>query len=169
MKLPLLTFDSCTAGHLLFPKPKADEIELWRRVQQLRALGDAVRWALPAPVVGELLAAVPKALRPKTQRAIEEGFDVLSFDYEAALVAAELWAAVVQDIRGKRNPKPRPCLKLDTEIVACAIRHGVMGLCSVDTKVATTASRVKHGVKVGEPEVFLVGVTVDLERLIVPE
>ncbi len=102
------------------------------------------------------------------QRAIEEGFDVLAFDYDAALVAAELWAHVVGGKRGQRL-KPRPCLKLDTEIVACAIRHGVMGLCSVDGQVPTIASRVKHTVKVGPPEDFLKGITLDLQRLIVPE
>jgi hypothetical protein len=126
----LLVVDSSVALHLLLARPHSGQEEGWKAAQELRRVDDAV-WtlALAAPALGEVLTGVPKPKRSKALTALQKMFQMLALDVECAMYVADLAS---KGVRGRNPAVSRQRVKVDVEIVACALRWGAKGLCVLD-------------------------------------
>lgn len=111
-------------------------------------------FAIAMPTLSELLVKIPPGKRAEVADLLAAGFELLEFDRGAAVEAAAMFA---------HRPKgPRQVVKVDMQIVACALRWGVDGFCTYDPDQADRMRRAAPTLKIGPPSVFLEGTPVPL-------
>lgn len=96
------------------------------------------------------------------REAAMQAFDVVPFDARAAVLAGRLWNRAHPERR--RAGAPKPCLKVDCEIIACAARWGADGLVVRDEpmlRLAALGRDLFPSLDVGTPPTFLRGVQRD--------
>jgi len=88
---------------------------------------------LPAPVVFEVLNAEPdREARERAELALRNGFRVVPFDHQAAMVATELWLERFKAVK-KDSGEVKRTIIADLMIVACAIARGAEVLYTYDS------------------------------------
>lgn len=149
----LLVVDSSVALHLLLPRPYPGQEPQWKAAQELRNV-DPGEWslALPTPALGEVLAGVPREKRVPALHALQRMFQMLVLDVDCAVRVAELAS---KGVRGRDPGVSRQRVKVDVEIISCALRWGAKGLCVLDGDHEGVLKRNKiSGLRCGPPVVF---------------
>jgi len=108
--------------------------------------------AMPTPVVGEILSGFPFGNQKRAAEVISQTFKILNLDFEAAEVVGKLALSALKN-RGKNTP--RQAVKVDVEIVACAIRWNAGGLCFLDGDHQRIVEKSGQDLEVGAPSKFL--------------
>jgi hypothetical protein len=127
----LLAVDTSVAAYWVSTKAKEGQERAWAEARDLYGSA-SYRFAIPAPVVAEVLAKLTEA---EGRAAVGSIFsptrcDVLQADTEAGRIAALLWEGRAGD---QLIGIGRQCMKMDHLIVACAARWGIPAFCSAET------------------------------------
>jgi len=153
MTAPLLVIDTSVAIYLLTPEPKQGQERRWQTAQQLlRVPKEDWILAMPTPVVGEILAGFPSEKQARAAQILAETFEILTLDFRAAEVVGRL---AVASIRHRKKSASRQAVKIDVEIVACAVRWGAGGVCFLDGDHDRIATRASAELLTGPPTTFL--------------
>lgn len=147
-----IVLDSSVAGFLLQRHPAASEADIHAQVQAL--LDDESAYLIvPTPTLMEILAIVKPEERAAAIDALESlpRLTVRGFDALAALAAANLLtkATKLQRAAGWQ------AMKVDAQVVACAVRYGADAVCALDGDHVRLAERAPREIIVGRPERFL--------------
>lgn len=140
-----LVLDTCVATLLLVKKPHPREVHRWNFTRHLLEEAN-YDFLLPAPVLAELLAAIPERKRDAALEVLRK-MSVLSFDERAARECVRIWTKAPKDA-------PVVVVKYDAQIVGCALRWNVSALCSYDGQVCSRFKRLS-GKPAGPPEDFV--------------
>ena len=132
--------------------PRAEEAEHYLHLGALLA-HEGLQLLIPTPTLGEILAVVPAGGRAAALAAIEEmeSVRIVSYDALAAVAAADLFAKP----KGGSRSRPWQHVKIDLQVVACAVRYDAGGICALDGDHAGIARRSPHPLIVGAPARFL--------------
>ena len=146
-----LVVDTSIAMYLLLSEPPKGQAEKWERARELARV-DADDWTmcLATPALGEVLAGVPKGKRAEAAEILCRMFEILDLDKDAALVVGDI---ALEGIRGRKNTT-RQAVKVDIEIIACAVRWNAGGICFMDGDHDRIAKRAKLDIVTGGPEAF---------------
>ncbi|MFH1465053.1 MAG: hypothetical protein ABIO70_11770 [Pseudomonadota bacterium] len=146
-----LVVDTSVAVYLLLADPPRGQEERWEQARDLRRI-EANRWSLclAAPALGEVLAGVPKAKREQAADILCRMFEILDLDKDAALVVGDI---ALEGIRG-RGATSRQAVKVDIEIVACAVRWKAGGVCFFDGDHDRIVKRAGLALVTGGPATF---------------
>ena len=107
---------------------------------------------MPTPALGEVLAGVPAEKPAPAMLRLQRRFQMLVLDVDSARVVADLAS---KGVRGRAPELSRQRVKVDVEIVACALRWGARGLCVLDGDHAGILARNKvTSLRCGTPSVF---------------
>lgn len=147
-----LVLDTSVALYLLQTTAPVDQEERWRQAQRLVSLPER-EWTLclPTPALAEVLAGVSADRRDAALDLLSKMFEIVVFDRDAAVVAADL---VNPALRGPRTASKQQ-IKVDVEILACAIRWKADGICAYDGDHEAILARAHGRLKAGPPERFL--------------
>ena len=121
------------------------DTQSWRDAQSLQALKDH-DFVIPAPALSEALVKLTRSTRVTVARELERKYDILPFDRNAALLAAE-YRGVAE---GERTAT-RQAAKIDDFILACAVRHKCNALATTDPEICKVASRALLALRVATP------------------
>lgn len=150
-----LAVDTSVAVHWIASAPKPGQDADWRAAQAVLALDDEWEMVLPAPALAEILTAVAEPQRQVVAEALSRRMVVLPCDFEAAIWAARFG-------RPSRSAESRQAAKVDHLIAGTTIRWGVDAFCTADDALARACRRVEPQLRVGGPQEFLKGRTLDL-------
>jgi len=135
----LLVVDTSVAAHLLRATPLAGQEHPFHGARVLGTL-ERQGWvlAMATPAYAEVLAGIPQAGQTAARRLLQQRFQILNFDTEAAERAALIAA------RGIKGPRrgTRQSLKVDAEILGCAARWGAAGT-ATSTATPRSSSRTR--------------------------
>jgi len=141
-----VALDTSVAFHLVTAKPVTGQAAAWSDATELVELSDRYEFFLPTPTLGEVLCVVPPEVREKTQSALCQTFAPLMFDIQAARAAADLWYVINRSAKRKALKITRESLKVDHQIVGCAIRYKMDFVCSTDARLIDQVA--PHGMRV---------------------
>ncbi|MED5370790.1 MAG: hypothetical protein VX899_07240 [Myxococcota bacterium] len=145
-----LVVDTSVVLHLLLPEPREGQEEGWSEARELLKISDE-DWvlAIATPAAGEVLAGVPARSREDVAEFIEQNFEILDLNWDAA---KEVGKIATKGLRGRRGEKQR--VKVDIEIVGCAVAWGAAGLCALDGDHDRIVERNGLDLLVGPPSAF---------------
>lgn len=146
-----LVLDTSVVVYLLTPGPPRGQEGPWREAQDLLRI-DKDQWelCLPAPALGEVLAGIPLARQDASEEIMSRIFLVLDYDRESAKVAGRIGLAA---LRGRKD-SGKQAVKIDVEIIACAVRWGAVGICALDGDYKRILAAGKLDLEVGPPSRF---------------
>lgn len=125
-------------------------VAAWRRdIQALLARPD-LRFAIPAPALGEFLSHFGAQTFDDVAEHYEGHFETIPYNSAAARWASRLFH---QQAHSGLDPDTRAKRKTDIEILACALAAGAFGLCT--THPALLDLPHGHRLLVGLPEDFV--------------
>lgn len=144
----VLALDTSILGFFLVSSPKAGQEALAAASRGL--VGGERQLLIPTPALAEALSWVPAERREAAERALVSlpGVAVVSFDQRAAMTAAGLGSVKLKDRSHQK-------IKVDLQILACALRYGAEGLCTADDDHARVAKTAQVALKVGPPTLFV--------------
>lgn len=95
------------------------------------------------------MAGVDAKVRRQAADILAKMFEILDLDKDAAVVVGDIALA---GIRGRRGTRQQ--VKVDVEIVACAIRWNAEGICFLDGDHDGIVARSGIGLRTGRPSDF---------------
>ena len=146
-----LVVDTSVATYLLVSEPPPGQEAKWEEALELSLINtDEWRLCLATPALGEVLAGVPKSKRKQAAEILCRMFEILDLDKDAAIVVGDIALEGIRD-RKKAN---RQAVKIDVEIIACAVRWDAGGVCFFDGDHERIINRVGLDLQAGSPTSF---------------
>lgn len=107
---------------------------------------------LPTPVIGEYLSNFPESEQEHEYMNLLMSYAVINYDVRTALQVAKIWSRE-KNQREWSVEYPKSCLKIDIEIMACCINHGMNLLCTNDKHILKISK--KHNLTAITPSELL--------------
>lgn len=163
----LIALDTSVAIDMISPHPIRGQEQRWHDARALAARSDEFEFAISTPAVGEVIAFLPSVRQVQVGEDLESLFRrILVYDFQAALLVGRWHNRSLE----KRKQRPladqggRQCLKVDLEILACAVRYKAHGICFVDGDHADLVTEFALPIEAGPPMQFLKSVQLSLPQ-----